>query len=120
MSQTLANHVAIISGGIGDIGSAIARALAARGASVGISDIRPPAEAQALLRQLAERGAKCRYDPVDVSDASAVARWIDAAAADLGAADLIIPNAAQVTIADIRKVTPEQWRREIAVNLDGA
>ena len=39
---------------------------------------------------------------------------------DLGTPTLIIPNAAIVTLADIRTVTPAQWRRELNVNLDGA
>ncbi len=112
--------VAIISGGIGDIGSAIARELARGGADVALGDVREEADARPLLEELRGLGRRARYDRVDVSDAVAVSAWVMAVEQELGVADLIIPNAAIATLADTRALTPEAWDRELSINLSGA
>src|SRR5205814_8783811 len=110
-----------ISGGLGDIGRAIAFELASLGADIAVGDIRNEAEAQPFLRSVRDDHAiRARYDRVDVAEANEVSRWINAVEADLGVASLIIPNAATVTLASIREVTPDQWARELQVNLTGA
>jgi NAD(P)-dependent dehydrogenase (short-subunit alcohol dehydrogenase family) len=120
VSKSLANHVAVISGGLGDIGRAIALELARRGADVALGDIRPAGDAEPILRQLRELNVRARYDRVDVSRADEVKAWIAAVEQELGVATLIIPNAAIVTLASARDLLPEQWSRELEVNLTGA
>lgn len=118
MNKSLVNQVAIISGGLGDIGRATARELARRGADVAISDVRPnDAEVNTFLREL---NVRSRYDRVDVADAGAVSAWIRTVEAEVGPPTLVIVNAATVTIAGIRSITPEQWSKELRINLDGA
>ncbi|MCW8130581.1 MAG: SDR family oxidoreductase [Planctomycetota bacterium] len=116
----LHGQTAIISGGMGDIGRAIARELARQGAHVALGDLRDPADVGGFLRELESREVKARYDKVDVSDAAAVKDWVAAVEASVGAPSLIVPNAAVVTPANFRTVTPEAWTRELRVNLDGA
>lgn len=116
----LANHIAIISGGLGDIGRAIARELASQGADIALCDLLPNADAETFLNELRSLGRRARYDVVDVSDANAVQAWVREIDSSLGVPTLIIPNAAQVTQADVRRLSVEQWRRELRVNLDGA
>jgi glucose 1-dehydrogenase len=116
----LHKQVAIISGGLGDIGRAIALELVRRGADVALGDVLPAEDAKATLASMRELGTRARYDRVDVSDAAGVARWVADVERDLGAPTLIIPNAATVTIARSQTITPEQWSRELGVNLDGA
>jgi NAD(P)-dependent dehydrogenase (short-subunit alcohol dehydrogenase family) len=119
--QNQFNHQsAIISGGLGDIGRAIALDLAGRGASVALGDLAEPARADDFLKTLRALTVRARYDRVDVSDAASVQAWVDAAAGELGSPSLIIPNAAVVTFADSQSITPEQWDRELRVNLNGA
>lgn len=118
--ESLHNHVAVISGGLGDIGRAIAQELARRGAAIGLCDLQEPEGAELLLADLRALGVNARYDRVDVADAHAVRQWIADVEAALGVPTLLIVNAAIVTLADIRTVTPEQWEREIQVNLNGA
>jgi NAD(P)-dependent dehydrogenase (short-subunit alcohol dehydrogenase family) len=117
--MNLEGSVAIISGGLGDIGQAIARELARRGADVAVGDVRDAADAAPLLGTLGEMGRRARYDGVDVADAAAVAAWVEQVEAELGVADLIIPNAAIVTLKGIRDVTPAEWEHEISINLGG-
>lgn len=116
----LGGQVAIVSGGLGDIGRAIALELARGGADVAVGDVLPRAEAAPLLRELARLGRRGRYDRCDVADAGAVRRWVAAVERSLGPPTLIIPNAAVVTLAGARTVAPTAWRREIQINLDGA
>jgi NAD(P)-dependent dehydrogenase (short-subunit alcohol dehydrogenase family) len=118
--KSLSKQVAVISGGLGDIGRAIALELAQRGADIAISDVRDPHDASDTLRQLADLGVRCRYDRVDVADYEEVETWIRAVEQQLGIASLVIPNAAIVTIAGTRDVLPEQWQRELNINLTGS
>jgi glucose 1-dehydrogenase len=119
-AKSLANQVAVISGGLGDIGRAIALELARRGADIAVSDVRDPRDAGDVLRQIGELGVRCRYDHVDVANDEEVEGWIRAVEQQLGIASLIIPNAAIVTIAGMRDVLPEQWQRELNINLTGS
>ncbi|HEY8665095.1 MAG TPA: SDR family oxidoreductase [Tepidisphaeraceae bacterium] len=119
-AQNLAGQTAIISGGLGDIGRAVAVELAHRGANIAVGDVKGKTEAGGLLEQLATLRVNARYDHVDVSDAEAVRQWVGDVERQLGAAALIIPNAAIVTLADVRHLSSEQWNRELRINLDGA
>lgn len=116
----LHGQTAIISGGMGDIGRAIARELARLGANIALGDLRDPGEVGAFVRELESREIKARYDRVDVSDAAAVKAWVAVVEGSLGSPSLIVPNAAIVSPKNFRSVTPEEWMRELRVNLDGA
>jgi NAD(P)-dependent dehydrogenase (short-subunit alcohol dehydrogenase family) len=116
----LEHQTALISGGLGDIGRAIARELASLGADIALCDLRPAADAEQFLDELRALGRRARYDAVEVSDASAVQQWVGEVESTLGVPTLIIPNAAQVTQADVRQLSADQWSRELRVNLDGA
>jgi NAD(P)-dependent dehydrogenase (short-subunit alcohol dehydrogenase family) len=117
--ETLNGQVALISGGLGDIGRAIAHELAKRGADIALGDVRPTGESENTLAKLRRSGRRARYDQVDVSDATAVADWLRIVEADLGVVTLIIPNAAIVTLKNIHTLSPEEWQRELNINLSG-
>jgi glucose 1-dehydrogenase len=116
----LSGHVAIISGGLGDIGRAIALTLARGGADIALGDLLPAAEAQGLISQIEKVGRRCRYAKVDVSDAEAVHAWVGDIEANLGTPDLVIVNAAIVVLADFQHTRAADWQRVQRVNLDGA
>lgn len=120
MEKLLEKKTVLISGALGDIGRAVALAFAAQGAGVALGDIQPEAAAAPLLQELTAMGVPCHYTPVDVSDAVAVDRWLQAAETALGPVSMVVANAATVTIAGLYQVTAEQWRKELQVNLDGA
>ncbi len=114
------NRVAIISGGLGDIGLAIAGEFARQGAAISIGDMRSPEEARGIMKKLNKHKIPTYYQQVDVSDSKAVGEWVRQSEKALGVADIIIPNAATVTIATFCTIKPEQWARELRINLDGA
>ena len=120
MSKIFTNQTAIISGGLGDIGFAIAREFARQGASIAIGDLVSSTDARKFMSKLEHLKIRCHYCQVDVTDARAVQEWIDEVEHELDIPTIIIANAATATPAGVHKITPEQWSRELRVNLDGA
>ncbi len=120
-SYPLENRVAMISGGLGDIGRAIAQELVARGAHVALGDLLSPSKAASFIQELSQKKKRVDYyTQVDVSEFHAVDTWADTIEEVVGTADIIIPCAAQVTFAESRNITYEQWNRELEVNLNGS
>jgi glucose 1-dehydrogenase len=118
--SSLSGQIAIISGGLGDIGRAIALEFATRGADVAVGDLLEHDQAGPLLQQIAACNRRARYDRVDVSDPIAVRAWVENVQRDLGTPTLIIPNAGIATFMPIPQMTSDGWRKELSVNLDGS
>jgi glucose 1-dehydrogenase len=109
IANNLRPALAVISGGLGDIGLAIAGELQAAGAKVALAD----------LSANSEKGDF--YGQLDVTDFAAVEKWYDAVTEKFGCVpNLIIPNAATATFKRYFEVSSEEWCREIDVNLNGA
>lgn len=119
IKQTFTGRTAIISGGLGDIGRSIATALAREGANISLGDLQPKERAAGFLNELQSLGIRALYTELDVSDAGLVKSWVEACEKELGIPDIVIANAATVTLATIHEITPEQWDRELQVNLYG-
>ncbi|RRA98905.1 SDR family NAD(P)-dependent oxidoreductase [Larkinella rosea] len=120
MDNLFTKRIVLISGGLGDIGRATALEFARQGAAIALGDISPPAKAAAFLDELEQLGIATHYTQVDVSDAKAVQNWVSEVENSLGVADIIIANAATVTVGGIHEITAEQWTNELNVNLNGA
>jgi NAD(P)-dependent dehydrogenase (short-subunit alcohol dehydrogenase family) len=119
VTRPLQSQVAVITGGLGGIGRAIAVELAGRGADIAVCDIKTDG-AQVLIEAVEAQGRRCRVDRVDVTDPVAVRAWLTAVGSYLGLPTLIVPNAATADAGALSALEPEQWRRELAVNLDSA
>ncbi len=116
----LTGQCAIISGGLGDIGRAIALACAESGADVAMGDVLESGEATELVAAVRKTGRLARYDQVDVSDFATVKSWVAKVETELGTPSIVIPNAAVVQPGGFTGTTAERWQREIAINLNGA
>ena len=115
MADGLTNTRVIITAGGAGIGRATARAFHAAGARVHICDVDAAtlADAQAELPGLGVSEA-------DVSDPDQVDRLFDAALDALGGLDVLVNNAGIAgPTALLEDCEPADWRRTIAVNLDG-
>jgi glucose 1-dehydrogenase len=99
MDKLFEGKTVMISGGMGDIGRAIATEFARNGANVALCDSRPASVAVEFLKDLAHFKISCTYAQVDVSEAEAVAKWVSDTESQIGMASLIIANAATVTLA---------------------
>ena len=112
------NRVAVITGGAGGIGMAMARAFAARGAAVVLADL----DADALERAAGElRGQNAKVLPVvtDVTERDSVAALADAARAHFGGAHIICNNAGVALFGEIAKASHRDWVYTMNVNFWG-
>jgi len=116
---SLKGKVAAVTGGGQGIGAATAQALGEAGAAVAILDL-DPARAEASAGWLRDRGIAAEGLPLDVTSS----RDVDRVAAELerrhGRVDVLVNNAG-IAISEVpaEKMTDEQWRKVLAVNLDG-
>jgi 3-oxoacyl-[acyl-carrier protein] reductase len=111
---------ALVTGGGGGLGLAIAEALGREGASVAILDANPAA-VDAGLQVLGDAGLAVRGDVVDVRDAEAVRAAVDGAAAAFGHLDVLIAAAGGSlgTPRDLEDISPDDLDLVIDVNIKG-
>lgn len=114
------NKVIVVSGGLGDIGQAIALAFLESGATVCIGDRFDLPTAHEKWTLLASSTVSLHYDQVDVTNANQVAAWLSNCRKRFGAISICIPNAARVTLKDYRALEHEEWKAEMDVNLHGS
>jgi len=111
----LQGKTAIVTGGAGDLGRAMARQLAESGAHVVLWDIVSRAEASAALEGVRAHDAGAIYREVDICKRAA----IDAAMADLPQVDIVCANAGIVAAQPFLEISVENWQAHLDVNLTG-
>jgi 2-hydroxycyclohexanecarboxyl-CoA dehydrogenase len=114
MAGRLDGKVALVSGAGQGLGSAIARRLASEGARVAVNDRQPSPGVDAVV---AETGGIPAI--ADVSDPDAVERMIAHVDAQLGGIDVLVANHAYMSMAPFTEHDPDDWWRNIDVNLSG-
>ncbi|MBK1658954.1 SDR family NAD(P)-dependent oxidoreductase [Paracraurococcus ruber] len=113
---SLGGSTALVTGASGALGAHFARVLHAAGARVVLAARRVEA-LQALAAELGERAAAV---PLDVTEATAVARAFDAAEAAFGApCDVIVNNAGIAVTRPLLQQTEADWDGVLDVNLRG-
>jgi NAD(P)-dependent dehydrogenase (short-subunit alcohol dehydrogenase family) len=120
MNLGLHGRVALVTGGGRDVGSAIARSLAAEGAAVAVNYRRSKAEAEAAVAEIAAAGGTARAFGADITSFDAVRAMVDAIARDFGRLDILVNNAGYVRRQPFAESGPEDWRRQIDVCLYGS
>ncbi len=90
---SLTNRVALVTGGVGLLGTEFCRTLAEAGASVVIADVDGDA-ARALADSLAQSGFSALGVPTDVTSADSVHRAVDSALRAFGRLDILVNSAA--------------------------
>lgn len=122
--MNLRGRVAVVTGGAGHIGGAVADALAELGASIAIVDLDAERCADAARRIAAEREVSALPLAVDLADESQVRGVCDAVLGRFGRLDILVNCAALVGKSDLQGwATPfaEQrspaWRLALEVNL---
>lgn len=114
----LDGQTAVVVGGAGGLGSAMARGLAEAGAAVAVADV-SAGQAGRVADDIAKAGGRALAVAVDVADAASVARMAAEVEDRLGPIDALI-NSAGITHRSSAADFPEaEWHRVIAVNLTG-
>lgn len=119
MTGSLEGQVALITGAASGIGKEIAVTLARAGARVAIADLDLDGAHQAAAQIGAEGGTAIGV-AMDVSDEAAVDAGIAQAVEALGPVDILVANAGIQIVAPIQELAFADWKRLLAIHLDGA
>ena len=113
---TLEGKLALVTGAAGVVGRAIARALAGNGMQVILADVKEN-ELEASAAEIGPTAIPC---VLDVSDAEKVANTCATLRERHGTIDVLVNNAGILSNNKAVETAPDEWRRLLAVNLDGA
>ncbi len=113
---SLAGKRVFITGGATGIGAALVERFAANGAATGFNDL-DEVSGEALSKRLR---SGVSFHPADASDPEALKASIAAFIEREGGLDVLVNNVANDVRHEVGEVTPEFWRRNLAVNLDPA
>ncbi len=113
---SITDQVAVVTGGGGGIGRAIALALADQGADVVIGEVVPERGEETAAR-IRERDRRAVAVPLDVMDTDQVRALIDTASREFGRLDILVNNAGGVSGRAFIDQSERSWRRHIDLNL---
>jgi NAD(P)-dependent dehydrogenase (short-subunit alcohol dehydrogenase family) len=119
MSDDFAGKIALVTGGGNGIGAATCRAFASAGARVAVLD-RVVEAAEALAKDITNRGGNATAHALDVADRAAFTDVAAAIASAAGGIDILINGAGTTVRQLIPDMSADDWDRVIAVNLTGA
>ena len=115
----LKDKVALITGAASGIGKEIAIEYAKQGAKVVIADLALPA-AQAAADEIKKAGGEAMAVAMNVTDEAQVDQGVAEAVKAYGGIDVLISNAGIQIIAPLVDSTLENWKKMLAIHLDGA
>lgn len=122
MSASLANRVALVTGGGTGIGRAIALALADHGMDVAVNYSRSREDAETTAGAIRERGRRGLAVQADVSNDGDVSEMVGRLVAEWGRLDILVNNAGTTAFVDHKNLdglTGEVWDRILSVNVKG-
>jgi NAD(P)-dependent dehydrogenase (short-subunit alcohol dehydrogenase family) len=111
---SLENRLCVITGAASGIGRATAREAARRGARLALTDVNPLDEVAAEIGP-----AVVAHAAFDISDVDAVRAFADEVHENNGSADVVMNVAGIATWGSVDRLTHEQWRRTIDIDLMG-
>ena len=115
----LRGKVAVVTGASKGIGAAIAKGLAAVGASVVVNYASSREGADRVVAEIVGKGGKAIAVEADVSKAAAVQRLFDQTKNAFGSLDVLVNNAGVYRFAPLEEVTEDESHREFNINVLG-
>ena len=118
VNKRLAGKVAVVTGSSRGIGKAIAKALAAEGATLAVHYCRGREHADQLASEFEQTGTRVGVFQADVTRPEDCHKVLQAAARDLGQVEILINNAGINRDRTVRKMTAAEWDEVIQTNLN--
>src|ERR1700690_1352018 len=115
----LAKKVALVTGGSRGIGAAIAKRLAADGASVAITYAKDNSAASAVVKAIEHGGGKAVAIQADAADVEAVKIAVEKTVATFGQLDVLVNNAGTAIPKPFEETTIDEMNRVIDINVRG-
>jgi NAD(P)-dependent dehydrogenase (short-subunit alcohol dehydrogenase family) len=112
----VSGKVALVTGAASGIGRASAEAPAREGAAIILTDVQDGEEAAAAIRSVGGKARFVRHDVASESDWRDVITSIETTERRL---DILVNNAGIAVAGMIHELSLEDWRRQMAVNVDG-
>ena len=119
ISKKLAGKVAVVTGASKGIGAAIARHLAAEGASVVVNYASSKAGADKVVVEIAGTGGKAIAVQADVSKAADIARLFTETKQAFGKVDVLVNNAGVYEFGPLENVTEDHFHKQFNLNVLG-
>ncbi len=119
MSKKLEGKIALITGGSRGIGAAIAKRLAADGASVAITYAKDASAASAVVKAIELGGGKAVAIQADAADVEAVKGAVEKTVSTFGRLDVLVNNAGTAIPKTFAETTIEEMNRVIDINVRG-
>jgi 3-oxoacyl-[acyl-carrier protein] reductase len=119
MSKKLQGKIALVTGGSRGIGAAIAKRLAADGASVAITYTKGADAAASVVKEIEKSGGKSLAIQADAADAKAVKAAVEKTVSTLGRLDVLVNNAGTAIPKKFEETTLEELDRVIDINIRG-
>ena len=116
----LEGRVALVTGAGRNLGRAVAIALAREGARVAVNGLQDRAKLDEVVGIIREGGGQALPVLADVSDPAQVEQMVETVTHELGPVDVLVNNAAIRPRGPLLTLTPDQWHKVMAVNLDAA
>jgi short-subunit dehydrogenase len=114
--EELRGRNALVTGAGGGLGGYIARALAAEGVNLALTDL-PEASVDGLVAELRSRGVEVEQAPADLADADERERLASWAAESVGPLDILVNNAGVEFAGSFLRTTERELEASVAVNL---
>jgi len=115
----LSGKIAIVTGASRGIGKALAKGLAAQGATIVVNYQSAEERANAVVADIEAGGGKAKAIQADVSNEADAERLIAETLAAFGKLDILVNNAGIVLPVAAEECSLQTWRRTMSVNLDG-
>lgn len=111
--------IVLVTGASRGIGAATAEVFARAGYSVALGYFSSREKAYDLAERLSAQGCDVKCYRADVGDSRGADELVSQVISDFGGLDIVINNAGIAEQKLLQDITDEDWRRMLAVNLDG-
>ena len=118
MTGRVAGKTALVSGAATGIGQSIVGRLAAEGAQVAVADIDETRGAE-VVKAIRKADGDALFVSLDVTEETAWQAAIDVVESEFGGLDILVNNAGIAIVESVDKMSFEDWRAVMAVNIDG-